>query len=348
MKARIDRDVLRKALRTVLPAVGKTNLAVLNGVRIETIDGDGLRLTASDLQLTITADIDAKVLKEGVVVAPARLLANFIDRCPDGGVALEVKRDRLNVTSGDASLDMHLLPVGEWPKVGPVDGDAVSLTAEHVDLIRRILPFVSTDEKNRLVYCGVSVDGNRAIATDSYRLACATLGDVDLPTAVLPSAALSAALKDAGGVEVTISDTKATFAHDAATWTTVLLEGEFADVMRLVPATPPTSLRFDSARLADAISLVSVLDDEGIMVKIHRDGDKATVWIDHTDMGHADDLVPCDGDFDQPIGFNGTYLMSLITAAGTDSIRLDIIDPLKPVVVRSDDLVLLIMPVRIA
>lgn len=344
MRARIERDVLRKALRTVA-AVGKTNLPILSGVHIETIDGDGLRFTTSDLQLTITADVDASILAEGAVVAPARLLANYIDRCPDGAVSLEVKNDRLNVTSGDASLDLHLLVEADWPKVGPVEGEAVTLSAESVDLVRRILPLASIDD-TRAVLCGVHFDGATAGVTDSWRMAIAHL-EGDLPAVTIPMSALNAALKDATEVEVTFGETRATIAHDACTWTTVPIEGAYPDLGRLLRDSSPHSLTFDSAALSEALTRTGVLDDKGLMVKVQRDGDKANVWINNTDVGRADDIIGCDGDYDAPVGFNGAYLDSLLTAAQADRVTLELVDSLKPVIMRVPGLDLLCMPVRI-
>lgn len=105
MKARVERDAIRRALRTVLPAVGKTSLAVLNGVHI--VADKGLRLTCTDLNLTITAEVDANVGTAGALVVPARLLSNFADKAPAGAVTIELAEHQVQVTAGDATATFN-------------------------------------------------------------------------------------------------------------------------------------------------------------------------------------------------------------------------------------------------
>lgn len=353
MKARIERDELRRALRTVLPAVGRGSLAVLNGVHVDATD-EGLRLTATDLQLTITAQVSAEVSEPGVLVAPARLLAAFVDKAPAGAIGLGLDDHDVTVDAGDSTARVRALPADEWPRIHPADGDPVTLTSTHVDLIRRILPFAGTDD-TRPVLTGLFVSGATAATTDSYRLGEAHLDGADLPTAVIPVAAVTAALKGADDeVELTVGGRHATFTHGGSSWTTVLIEGDFPDYGKLLRRTSPHSLTFNAQRLADALGRVGVvggpLDTNGNRppVRIERDGDKAVVYQNAQDVGRIDDVVPCDGDFDGAFGLNPQFLADLIAAADSEDVTLGLVDSLKPVECIVDDLMLLLMPTRLA
>lgn len=354
MKARIERDDLRRALRTVLPAVGRTNLAVLNGVHIVADQKAGtLALTCSDLQLTITAIAEAHIIAPGEMVAPARLLAAFTDKAPAGAVTIELD-DRVLVTAGDATAALNALRADEWPRIPVADGDPVTLTPTHVDLIRRILPFAGVDDQ-RPVLTGLFVEGDKAATTDSFRLGEATLDGADLPATLLPAAAVTAALKGAeGDVTLTVGERCATLAHDGASWTTVLLEGAYPPYDRLLRDASVHYLTFDVERLTDALGRATVVDGpigkSGTRspVRIERDGDKARVWQTTADIGQVDDVVPCDGDYEGPIGFNPDYLAQMIAAAGTDEVTIELVDSLKPAMVRAEGLRLLLMPTRLA
>lgn len=334
MRARIERDHLRKALKTVLPAVGKSNLPVLNGVRIDATKA-GLTLTCSDLQLTIATDVDAQVQEPGSLVVSARLLAAFVDRAPSGVVELHLDDENVRATAGDSTAVLRTLPIDQWPRVNAAEGDPLALSVEQVERLRCILPFAATDEVKRDYLCGIYVSGDTATATDSYRMGRATLDGADLPEAIIPAAALTAALKGAETVEITVGDRRATIAHGSSTWTTVLLEGSFPQVERLVRPSSPHTLTFNVERLLEAIGRTGVVggsDREGNRppLRIMRDGDKAIVRQVAADVGEVDDVVPCSGDFDLELGANPDYLVDLVSAAGTDEVTIGLLDQLKP------------------
>lgn len=354
MRARIERDQLRQALRTVLPAVGaRPHPPVLGGVHIDAGEA-ALTFSCTDLDLTIRTAAAADVGVPGTVVAPARLLAAFVDRAPAGAVALEADGTELHVTACDAHATVPALPIDEWPRIQPADGDPVTLDAQQVDRLRRILPFASTD-RARPILTGVLLWGDRAAATDSYRLAEATFDGVDMPRALVPARALAAALRGAGGdVDVTVGGNHVTLAHGGASWTSVLLGGEYLAYERLIRDDSPRHLTFDATELADALRLATVVDapvardEPRSPARIHRGGDKARVWQRTADIGEVVDVVGCTGDFDDEVGFNPDYLVELLAAAGTEQVTIGLVDALKPAQVHVDGLVLVLMPVRLS
>lgn len=355
MKARIERDVLKQALRTVLPAVGRSHLPVLNGVHIDATNGAqaGLALCCSDLDLTITVDVEANVTDPGMLVAPARLLSSYVDRCPDGVVELTADEGVLLVGAGGQATKatVRLLPIEEWPRITREPGRPFELEADHVALVRAVATFASLDQA-RPVLCGVLFSGDRVAATDSFRLGVARLGDdVDLDEAIIPARAITAALRDAKGpVTLEVGEHRASIRRDGTTWSTVLVEGDYPNYQQLVPKDQPHALTFNTQRLADALVRVTLIDQPDaktlLPVVIERDGDTATLTIDQPDLGRIDERIPCDGDFDGPIGFNGGFLAHMASVAGTEDITLQITDSLKPVTVETDELTLLCMPVR--
>lgn len=351
MKARIEREALRKALKTVTPAISRGNLAVLNGVRIDATSG--LRFTCTDLQQTIIVDEAANVMEPGSAVVPASLFARFVDRLPAGSVELVLDDGRLHVQGGDATLALWCLPVEEWPLIESTDGASFTLTAEHVDSLRRILPMASIDQA-RPILTGLNTNGDQAACTDSWRLGVARLPGATLPPAIIPAEAMTNALKTAdGAVTLTVGQRSASVRHSNATWQTVLIEGEFPSFERLIPKGPPHVLTFNVEALVDAVTTAGVLggvDAKGnrAPVKVHRDGDKASVSATRQDVGTADQVIPCDGDFDPPIGFNPEFLAAMVTATGLEDVTLHLTDELKPVVAFTDELTLLCMPVRLA
>lgn len=343
MRVRIERDALRAALADVRPAVDGRGLAVLSGVHIDA--GDTIRLTATNLELTITAEVDGDA-DPGTLVVPHRVLSAFVDRAPDGAVTIEVADPDVIVTAGDSTAALRSLPVTEWPRLADVEDTPVVLSAEHVDLVRRTLHAVSADQKRPLLL-GVHLEGQHVICTDSYRMAVATIGGADFPAVTIPGDAVKAALKGAGDyVEVTVGEHRARLSHGRTTWTTVLLEGEFPPVLRLLRDESPHTLTVPAERLTEALGRMGVLTGENTTI-IAPEGDKAIVSARVADIGEVTDVVPCTGDATFQIGFNPQFLADLLEAAGTDDVTLGLVDAMKPAMVHAEGLQLLLMPVKV-
>src|ERR1700692_1012920 len=90
MKATVSSSTLSGALGSGSPRVSpRSALPVLSNVLLET-GTDGLRVTATNLDLTITVVVPATVLEEGRITVPARLLGEFVSSLGDAPCTMEV------------------------------------------------------------------------------------------------------------------------------------------------------------------------------------------------------------------------------------------------------------------
>ena len=90
MKATVSSSTLSGALGLVARAVSpRSTLPVLSNVLLETA-AEGLRVTATNLDLTISAVVPATVLEEGRTTVPARLLGEFVSSLGDAPCSMEL------------------------------------------------------------------------------------------------------------------------------------------------------------------------------------------------------------------------------------------------------------------
>ncbi len=76
MRLQCTQEALADALATVGRVVpNKSTLPVLTNVLLEADVGDGLRVVATNLEVTVSRRVRATVTAEGRTTAPARLLA---------------------------------------------------------------------------------------------------------------------------------------------------------------------------------------------------------------------------------------------------------------------------------
>jgi DNA polymerase-3 subunit beta len=79
VKLQCAQEALAEALATVGRVVpGKSTLPVLTNVLLEADPGDGLRLVATNLDLTVSRRIRATVSAAGRTTVPARLLGDYV------------------------------------------------------------------------------------------------------------------------------------------------------------------------------------------------------------------------------------------------------------------------------
>src|SRR6266508_1849045 len=113
LKLTCSRDELAEKLSLVSRAVStRSAVQVLQGVLLRA-EGGRLQLSATDMELSLRASLEAEVAEEGAVVVPGRLLGDIARLLPEGNVVLTAKPDEgsLTVECGPASYRLQTYSV---------------------------------------------------------------------------------------------------------------------------------------------------------------------------------------------------------------------------------------------
>ena len=116
MKLQCAQEALAEALATVGRVVpGKSTLPVLTNVLLEADPGDGLRLVATNLDLTVSRRLRATVSTAGRTTVPARLLADYVALLDRGKQLGECKVALVGIADARrcnsiAEFPQHVLP----------------------------------------------------------------------------------------------------------------------------------------------------------------------------------------------------------------------------------------------
>src|SRR5258708_29975874 len=90
MKLTCSPEALGHALQVVSRAVSpRTTLPILNNVLLET-SPEGLKLTATNLEIGIVNHVGAEISSEGSVTLPAKLLTEFVAQLHDDQLEMEL------------------------------------------------------------------------------------------------------------------------------------------------------------------------------------------------------------------------------------------------------------------
>jgi DNA polymerase-3 subunit beta len=363
MKFRCERDVLLDALSTAGRAVGgRAGNVALSGLHLQ-LTGDQLRVTGSDLDLTISQEVTVGGNTDGIVVVPAKLIADIVRALGPGAVDLVVDGDEAQITAGRSEFSLRTIPADDFPRLGQPAANEVTLSASDLsEALKQVVKAASSDD-SRPILTGVLLapegEGLRLVSTDSYRLAVR-----DLPgTAVLESdqsvlvpsralAELTRALGEHDTVALRLGERDASFEVGGTQVVTRLIEGDFPNYRGLIPDSYPNKLTVGRAELLDAVRRVRLMAQEATPIRLNMSESGLELVAVTQDVGQAQEALDANYEgSDLTVAFNPDYLIDGIEVTPGEEVTLQTVDALKPAVMRSADsadFLYLLMPVRVA
>lgn len=370
MKCTVSPTAVAAALSLVSRAVSpRSTLPILSNVLLETT-ADGLRLTATNLDLTITTTVPAEVVREGRVTVPARLVTEYVASLAEAPCTLELDpaTQVLRIACGIHRTNIHGIDAVEFPPLPARDAEAaVILDAQTLEAaIGQTAVAASTDEA-RPVLTGVLLqlegDGVTLAATDGHRLAVRKLsrqGDGETPatSVIVPARHLGEVARAITGarptVEVTLSASRnhIFFTMRDVEVSSRLIEGAYPNYAQVIPASQSTTVTLPAATLLRETRTASILaKDAANVVRLATGEGTLTLHAQTAEVG--DDEAPLaatvTGEGVQ-IAFNARYVLDALGVIDSEEVALGFNGPLSPGVIRPvgrDDYLYIVMPVRV-
>jgi DNA polymerase-3 subunit beta len=374
VKFRAERSEFAEAISWATRTVGaRVTLPALSGVFLDASDGT-LTCRATDLEVAAEISIPVQIDEPGQVLLPGKLLSQLVAKFPDAPVQVAGAADKVEITCGRATFHVRGMPVEDFPALPePADDAATGIVKADAfsRLVAQVARAASTDEA-RPVLTGVKLEAGdgalTAAATDSYRLAVRSLPweETVEGQALVPARALQEAAKattEAGGaVSLVLEDGQVSFLFGDRRLTTRLIEGSFPNYSQLLPDAFETSVVVERAALVEALQRVAVvaMGQANTPVTLTFEDGSVDLQAGNQEIGDAAEALPAEIDGEGlSIAFNPMFLLSGLEATGTDRIRIELRDGLKPAVLRPhadtsedgdevavDDFTYLLMPMR--
>lgn len=360
MRIRAERDDLADVLARANRAVGtRTALPVLQGLLCE-VSGTTLRVTGTDLDMTVRTQAEVEVIEEGKAVIPGRLLSEAVRKMPAGQVTIGVSDTDIEIQGNGPRFTLRPLNVEDFPVLDEVVSEGVEVDGEElVDAINQVTIAASGDGA-RPILTGVlfesSEEGLRMVATDSYRLAKRDLAGVGLEgTGLVPARGLRELARTIGAPKVIaqLRDREAVFSSDRGTLRLRLIDGNFPKYQSLLPKTYPNQVVLNKEELLDALGRVALVAEDHIPVRLKLMEGGVDVTVTRQDVGGESEHLS--GEFtgtdeEVTIAFNPRYLQDGVNAMPGESVRIQVIDSYKPSVLDTGtegNFLYLLMPVRV-
>jgi DNA polymerase III subunit beta len=371
MEFDISRRTFLEAVQKTLGIVEKkTTMPILNNVLIKT-DGPGLTIAATDREISLVASYDADVISPGEITLSAKKMAEMLREIQGDLIHFRASEQHL-VTMTCEKLIYRIpgIAADEFPRMADVPDDMVfyPLQAEVLrELIRKTAFAMSQDEARKTlnaVYLE-TVDeetGKRIkmVATDGHRLATCQF-DLEGPFfeidggIIIPRKGIMEIRKlveeEEGQVAIGIQQGMFTVKTVNAVLKVSLIEGEYPDYRRIIPAEEEVTLCIAKDQLLHALRRMNVMSSDrynGVIMTLF--GNKIVLNSNNPDVGEANDEIEVAYEGKEiTIGYNVNYILEAVEAIDEDTMEFTVGVGMKPSKVKpvgSDRYLCIVMPLR--
>jgi DNA polymerase III subunit beta len=355
------KDLLRVLGRCQGVADKKSTMPVLGNVLLEVASPSELRLAATDLFVSVSGKIAAKVESGGSIALGARELFDRVRMMPEGQIALQVNGTQavIRAVGSARRFTLHGVPGEDFPSLPAPDSKAPVATLDVVTLASLIAAThfsISTDETRMHLNSALfewDNDRVRMVTTDGHRLSkleVSVKGKHESATMLIPlkgvqelrrlcEEALAEGGKDgadASEIRMVQSGPNAFFELAGFAFSVKLVDAQFPPYQQVIPEHSERNVRAARAALSEALRAVSVAaSDRTGGVKLTLGGGKIRFESESPDSGEGFDEVPAD--YDGPevtVGFNARYFLDVLGAITDEEVSLGISGELDPAVIK--------------
>jgi len=362
----IARDALLKPLQAVSGIVERRHtLPILANVLVEHRDGR-LYVTATDLEMQITAHSELAGKETQAVTVAARKLQDLLRALPDDAtLTVEGTGSRMTLRAGRSRFNLQTLPAADYPRIGIGQDQVQALTLPQRELrgLLKSAEFAMAQQDIRYYLNGmllvIEKGSLQAVATDGHRLSWASLdigGDYARQEVILPRKTvlelgkLLADTDDPVTLDVLANQVRFRFANIELV--SKVVDGKFPDYNRVIPAGHAKRIELPRNELLAALQRAAILSNEKFRgVRLVLGNDQLKIICTNSEQEEAEEEleVAYKGD-PLDIGFNITYLLDVLQNMAMDRVELAFGDANSSALVtipERNDYKYVVMPMRI-
>lgn len=368
MKVTVKRSVLMKPLQMIIGVVEKRQtLPILSNVLV-TVNDKNLLLTATDMEIEL---IGSAVLDEGsesgTTTVSARKLLDICRALPEDAILkLSLDGEQLVLKSGRSRFVLTTLPAHDFPSAD--NGLFATQFVISQSKLRKLVGkthFAMGQQDVRHYLNGTLFDINqgvmKCVATDGHRLAFSSINEVNTGDSkirvILPRKSvleLVRLLDQNSDEEITVclSDNHFRIISPDFTFTSKLINAQYPDYEKLIPRGVENTVIADREAFKQALVRASILSNEKFRgIRLHLDNDQLRIVANNPEQEEAEETIALEYKGNGlEIGFNAAYLLDVVSAIASDTIRWSFNNPDAGVLIEAadaSDCMYVVMPMRL-
>jgi DNA polymerase-3 subunit beta len=369
MNLTISKEQLINGLQAVQNVVStRTTLPILSNVLLRA-NGDRLEFTATDLDVTISCGVEAKVKKPGASTVPVKKLFGIVRELTNAEIDLGVdEKNVCSIQSGASFYKINGLSADEFPPLPSFKEEKkVVLPQETVKGMMKKTSFAISTDESRYVLNGIFISLKdhkmTMVATDGRRLALVD-EEVDVSEKsqgefIVPAKAvneLNRLLQDKGEVEIRYAENQASFTlkdekGSSVLIVTKLIEGNYPNYRQVIPAETKERVGLVREEFLHALRRAEIMTSEkSNSVKLSFGKNRLEITANSPEVGEAKESLAINyKGAEMAIAFNPKYMIDPLNALANDEVFIELIDELSPGVLKiNGPFLYVVMPMRLS
>ncbi|TDO68767.1 DNA polymerase-3 subunit beta [Flavobacterium chryseum] len=303
------------------------------------IDGNQLKITASDLETTITSTMEITSSDKGSIAVASRMLIDMLKTFPEQPLDFCVlENSTMNITSSSGIYSIAYAPAKEYPIAVLVeDAQTAKINSKVLGKAISKTVFVTGTDDLRPSMTGVlfqfSPAGLNFVATDAHKLVRYQRTDItseeqiDFIVPKKPLNVLKGILSTLD-IEVILSfnETNAIFTFGDYVLISRLIEGKYPKYENVIPKENPNKALINRTTFLNSVKCVSIFSNKTTrQVVLNFGGNEIQLSAEDIDYSNkANERLTCSyiGQ-DVKIGFNAKYLAELVANLTCEEVNFE-------------------------
>ena len=361
---------LQRQLQTLSGVLNTSNtLPILDHVLFE-LAPQQLKITATDLETTISATIQVESTSEGKLAVPARLLLDTVKTFPEQPLTFSLAdNNTLEISSEQGKYALAYANADEYPQAAEVvDASSLSIQGDTLATAINNTIFASGNDDLRPVMSGVffqlSSSGMTFVATDAHKLVKYERTDVVAPETaefIMPKKPLnllkSVLVGSEEEVTVNYNNSNVQFSFDETVVICRLIDGKYPNYEAVIPKENRNVMSINRVQLLNTVKRVSIFSNKTThQIRLRIAGAELHISAEDIDYSNkAEERLTCSfqGD-DMQIGFNARFLTEMLSNLSSDEIQLELSLPNRAGIItpvdglnEGEQVTMLVMPVML-
>lgn len=368
MKITILKENLKKGLSVVERIVGKNlTLPILNNIYLNT-EKTYLNLISTNLEIGVKYWVLAKIEKEGSILAPSKILSNFINNISEDKLLITLK-DK-NICIGSNKTFIKGLDTNDYPIIPEIE------TKEYIEIkskdfclaLSDVFNFAAQNQSRRPeisgVYINIGADVINLVATDSYRLGEKSIilkkKNNNLLSFIIPQRTAQEIINifaEEDVIRIYYSPSQVLFEsmlkevnHPKVQLSSTLIQGEYPNYKDIIPLKFETKIIVDKDDLISKIKRVSIFSNKGNEIKLNIDKKGINIYSQNSDIGEDESFVPAEVEGkNSEVCFNYRFILDGLVNIKTKKISFDINGASGPSIIKpigETGYLYLLMPIK--
>ena len=370
MKFSVSSADLLKQLQLVGGVIGSNPVLPILEDFLFTIDGNILKIAATDLETSITNEIEIQSNGDGMVAIPAKILIDTLKALPEQPITFSVDEDNfaIEITSAYGKYKLAGEDGDDFPNIPLVEeANSIELPAAVLSQAINKTLFATSSDELRPAMTGVyfSVENNALIcvATDAHKLVKYSFSEIESTVSdnfIVPKKALNllkSALPNGESVSLSFNRANAFFSFGSVNLVCRLIDAKYPNYNAVIPIDNPNILTIARSDFQSSLKRIAIYANKTTN-QVILDINDASLTISAQDLdfsNEATEQLPCSYEGEpMKIGFNAKFLGEMLNVLDTDDVRLEMSVPTKAGILvptehmDGEDIMMLVMPVMLS